>query len=67
MPTAQDKEAAISRLLTHLDGEITTVAILAKKTGVTTRSVYRYVRELRDQGVPIRSSRGVGTMLRKTK
>ena len=67
MPTIQNKEAAISRLLSHFGDELTTMPILARKMGVSTRSVYRYVRELRDQGVPIRSSRGVGTMLKRRK
>ena len=41
----------------------TTAAVLAEDLGISVRTVYRYVRELEDAGVPIEGEAGVGYRL----
>jgi predicted DNA-binding transcriptional regulator YafY len=64
MPTAESREAAISRLLSHFDDRLTTAESMAGTMGISSRSVRRYFKILRERGYKIDSSSGVGTMLR---
>lgn len=51
----------------ELDQGVTTAAILSKKTQMSVRSVYRYIKMMRVCGVNIRGDAGAGYMLRKEK
>jgi predicted DNA-binding transcriptional regulator YafY len=44
--------------------QLVTAQALASACGVTPRTVYRYITELRAEGVPIRGEAGVGYMRR---
>lgn len=47
------------------DGEVTTAHKLAECVKVSERTVYRYIKDLRAGGAPIRGEAGMGFQLRR--
>lgn len=62
--TPADKAKAKNAILSALNEGFTTADDLAERAGRSPRSVYRLIRELKAEGVPIRGERGVGYMMR---
>lgn len=53
------------KVIRIMRGGLTTADDLAAKIGVSPRTVYRYVDELRRNGAPIKGEAGIGYMLRE--
>lgn len=60
------REAKKGEVLAALaDHEVTTADKLAAHVKVSERTIYRYIRQLRAAGAPIRSEAGMGFQLRR--
>lgn len=60
----EHKVQAKTKILAALREGCMTADDLAKRASRSPRSVYRIIRELKAEGVPIRGERGVGYMMR---
>lgn len=59
---AANREVVLAALGDH---EVTTAQKLAARVAVSERTVYRYIKDLRAAGAPIRGEAGMGFQLRK--
>ncbi|WP_292463574.1 helix-turn-helix domain-containing protein [Mesorhizobium sp.] len=64
---ASKREARMAEIVELTRDTIITAEAIAKRQGVTTRSVYRYIASLKAIGMPIEGAPGLGFMLRSHK
>jgi len=61
-----ERQAKVRKsILRMMSKRMTTADEIANKLGVSVRTIYRYVDELRSQGQPIIGASGAGYMLRR--
>lgn len=65
MTSARAHDFTRASILACLQRGKATSGIMAASAGVTVRTIYRHIKALQAQGVPIRGERGVGYVLRR--